>query len=150
MKLLQPIIELIYKSELYILCALILSWLMMYFDLPYGNILVVLGFSIASLGYVLTAYAIVPSENGIAKFASKLAGISSCISSVGILYSIMHWPGNEPLLYAGSSGLLISLLILLSFITKGQKELPYQETMSIRLTFLLIGAIVCILMPLFS
>lgn len=123
MKFVNTISTKVIKNEYYILTALFLSWLAVKMDLPFGAILISICYSIAAFLYAVTAYANVRSESPIDKFMSKLSGIASCISTIGCLYAIMHWPGTEQLLIVGGSSLAITLIFLLMAYAKGNKEI---------------------------
>lgn len=140
MKVIAPVSKFVNQKEYSLLATLLICWLISYLNAPFANLLLILSFSAIAFLYALSAYAHIATENSLAKFTGKLSGIASCVTLVGCLYALMHWPGSKEMLIAGSSALAITVIALLTSYARGKKLLPNHNKLMVRVSSIMVGA----------
>ncbi len=86
--------------------------------------LIIIAFTTLSIIYFISAFYIYEEllTSPFAMFAIKLNGLSLSVLSLGILFAIQHFHGNDMMLIVGTLNVFISLLLLLFTMNSNTKS----------------------------
>lgn len=113
------------KIERWISIIVLVAWIFNYLDLFDLNFLIVLSLSTLAILYFAGAFSRpLPNESKpLIQFTNKALHYSWSISTIGLLFKIMHYPSSEVMMNVGlySSVIAIILIVLVSYKNWNQK-----------------------------
>ncbi len=105
------------KTEIMLVTIALVGITFKFYHVNAGNMLVITSMGLLSVLYIFSAFLQdeVEYENAedimYARFVNKLTGFACAIIVVGILFSLMHWPGQKSNFYLGTGALVAALLV---------------------------------------
>lgn len=96
-------------------------------------------FGVLSMIYILSAYVIIddPEAGAMEILTSKVIAYASAVSTVGIMFSIQHWPGAAVNLLGGTISLVIALIMILASRSKKPHLTVFNNQIIMRVLILI-------------
>jgi len=102
------------------------------------GILIVLSLNTLAALYFLSAFSVYDDENAgaIEIFIHKLVSYSTSIATIGIMFSIQHWPGSSKLIVVGCITLIVLLPIILNIKSKKPDLIIFNQRLLLRIVLI--------------
>ncbi|MEP4531641.1 MAG: hypothetical protein ABJ004_01055 [Cyclobacteriaceae bacterium] len=126
------------KMEIISVAIIIIAFVLKYFEASgYASI-----FSIGLTTLAITSYLyafLYKTEGFLENLVLKTGHIACSISIIGFLFTLLHLPGNQPMLNIGSAALAIATVAMIYLMTQSQSKKHRQITIRFVAILLLIA-----------